>query len=111
MSPQVLARRAPKRPEAAPPPASANGKKAIPPDVQLRRDRATSAVTTLSPAEFNQLLPAIAYLTEHRAEGYNSILDAAPAALAAVLPFLRKNRAFGYRNVIHALQARAQNGK
>ena len=113
MSPKVIARRAPKRParpEAAPQPASANGKKAIPPDVQLRRDQATSAVTALSPAEFNKLLPAIAYLTEHREEGYNAIIAATPDVVKPVLPFLRQNREFGYRNVIHALQARA-NGK
>jgi hypothetical protein len=113
MSPKVIAHRAPKRsahPEAASLPASTNGKKAIPPDVQLRRDQATSAVTALSPAEFNQLLPALAYLTEHREEGYNAVIAAPPDVVKPVLPFLRQNRAFGYRNVIHALQARA-NGK
>jgi hypothetical protein len=114
MSPKVIARRAPKRPahpEAAPPPASTNSKKAIPPEVQLRRDQATSAVTALSPAEFTKLLPATAYLTEHRAEGYNTIIAAMPDVVKPVLPFLRQNCALGYRNVIHALQARAQNGQ
>jgi len=114
MSPKVIAHRAPKRParpEAASPPASTNGKQSAPLDVQLRQLAAAQAVQSLSPSEFQAMQAAIAYLTEHRAEGYNAIIAAAPAALAPVLPFLRQHREFGYLNLIHALQARAQSGK